>query len=298
MITDPSDAAYELTYQPLKDTIADYDSPVVKSAAIHTLGTSTFYGGAATSEVLELMEYLLEIVESDGNSVDAGDSGPVVTAALEEWGFLATQIEDLEEESPSAMEPFVDQLESTDTNVQVAAGENIALLFEKSFTELEDEEDVDSNSDLGSDDDNPEGSGSSPDGAPKMVKRYDACRNTAQLKQQLASLASISSRRLSKKDRKSLHTNFADILNSVDNPTRGPRYQNALNKETGKRYGSRLVVRIHRTGVMKIDRWWKLHRLRALRRVLGGVFMVHYEKNEVVFESLPYVYSLESCPLH
>jgi len=42
---------------------------------------------------------------------------------------------------------------------------------------------------------------------------------------------------------------------------------------------------------MKIDKWWKLHRLQALRRVLGGGFVVHYEDNEVIFDSLPYVYS-------
>ncbi|KAI9747525.1 MAG: hypothetical protein M1815_004135 [Lichina confinis] len=280
MITDPSDDAYELMNAPLKDVVGDYASPMVKAAAIHTLGASTFFGGAASSEVVELMDFLLQIVETDGASVDATDSGPVVTAALEEWGFLATQIEDLEQESTEAMEALTDQLQSSDTHVQVAAGEDIALLFEKSFTEVEDGESdpEDADEDFEAD---------TTPGTPKLVKRYDVCRNVGQLKHRLSSLASVSGKRLSKKDKKSLHTNFADILNSVENPTRGPRYQNALNQETGKRYGSRLVVRIHRTGVMRIDKWWKLHRLRALRRILGGGFMVHYEKNSVVFESLP-----------
>ena len=283
-ISDPSDTVYDATRQALKDTITDCDVTVIKSGALHALGVVTFYGGASTPEVLSVMEFLLEIIGSDGHSVGAGDLGAVVTAALEEWGFLATQIDDLERESPVAMDPFIDQLESTDANVQVAAGENIALLFEKSFTEREEDE---SSADEAEEEDVE--SDASP-GGPKMVKRYDACRNTSQLNHQLSRLASISSRRLSKKDKRSLHTNFADILNSVQNPTRGPRYQNAVNQETGKRYGSRMVVRIHRTGVMRIDKWWKLHRLRALRRTLGGGFMVHYEKNEVVFESLPYVW--------
>ena len=47
------------------------------------------------------------------------------------------------------------------------------------------------------------------------------------------------------------------------------------------------MVRIHKTGVMRIDRWWKLHRLQGLRRVLQGGFVRHYESNEVVFETLP-----------
>ena len=100
-------------------------------------------------------------------------------------------------------------------------------------------------------------------------------------------MATISTRHLSKTDKKALRTNFSDILNSIEYPTHGPKYQNAISEETGKRYGSRMVVRIHKTGVMRIDRWWKLHRLQGLRRVLQGGFVRHYESNEVVFETLP-----------
>ncbi|KAI9671951.1 MAG: hypothetical protein M1817_003497 [Caeruleum heppii] len=280
LVTDPSDSIYDLIFDPLKRSINDSESFVVKAAAIQTLSTATFYGGASLDETQAIMDYLLEVIESDGLSVDAGDSSGVVTAALEEWGFLATQLDDLEESSQEAMEAFVEQLESSHPGVQIAAGENIALLYEKSYTELEDDEEIES-----SDDEDPANE-LSRDG-PRMVKRYDPYRRPDQLKHLLSTLATVSSRRISKRDKKCLHTNFADILNSVENPTRGPRYQNALNHETGKRYGSRMNVRIHRTGVMRIDRWWKLLRLQALRRVLGGGFVGHYEKNEVVFDSLP-----------
>ena len=121
----------------------------------------------------------------------------------------------------------------------------------------------------------------------KSVKRYEVYRQKNQLEHTLSQLATESSKRIAKKDRKALHTNFNDILSTVEYPPRGPRYQKAIDQETGKRYGSRLTVRIHKTGSMKIDKWWKLHRLQALRRLLGGGFVVHYEKNEVVFESLP-----------
>ncbi|KAI9788401.1 MAG: hypothetical protein M1816_006926 [Peltula sp. TS41687] len=280
-VTDPSDSIYDLIHQAVKRAISDFESPAVKLSAIHALGAAAFFGGVVDEEALSIMEYLLEIVESDGHSIEAGDSAAVVTAALEEWGFLATRIEDLEEDSQTAMEAFVDQLESSDASVQIAAGENIALVYEKSFTEQEEDESSNGEEEDGDPEDN-----SSPDG-PKMVKRYEPYRNVGQLTSQLSALASVSSRRLSKKDKKSLHTSFADVLNSVENPTRGPRYQNALNQETGKRYGSRMVVRVNRAGVMKIDKWWKLHRLQALRRILGGGFLVHYEKNAVVFDSLP-----------
>ena len=282
LLTIPSESIYDNVSQPLKRSISDSGSVATKAAAIHTLGTCTIYGGASDDEILENMVYLLEIVSSDGNSVEAGDERDVVTAALEEWGFLATYIDDLEDESTEAMEAFVDQLESSDPTVQVAAGENIALVYEKSYTPREDDEEVSDDGEAMSD---PEDD--SVAGAPKFVKRYTPYRRTDQLVHTLASLASLSTRKLSKKDKKSLHSNFADILNSVENPTRGPRYQNAVSHETGKRYGSRMVVRIHQNGVMRIDKWWKLHRLKALRRVLQGGFIGHYEKNEVVFESLP-----------
>jgi hypothetical protein len=271
---------YDALCRALKIAYTDSEHYSVKAAAIHTLGAAAIYGGASDPEIEEIMDSLLEIIESDGESIGAGDSGEVVAAACEEWGFLATSIEDVEDKTEAAMEAFVEQLESSDTSVQVAAGENIALLYEKSYTEREaadgpasDEEDED---------------GYTIDSS--LVKRYEVYRQKHQLEHMLSQLANESSRRIAKKNRKALHVNFNDILNTVEHPQRGPRYQKAIDKETGLRYGSRLTVRIHKTGSMKIDKWWKLHRLQALRRVLGGGFVVHYENNEVVFDSLPCVF--------
>lgn len=283
LITDPLDTIYDAATKPLQNTITDSTSFATKTSAIHALGICTFYGGASVEEVTEIMSSFLAIVESDGESAGAADSAEVVTAALEEWGFLATQLEDIEDDSPEAMDAFIEQLDSSEASVQIAAGENIALVYEKSYTPLEDDEEAPDAGDAGLSDPEEE----TPRNAEKLVKRYDPYRQPYLLTQKLSALASISSRRLSKKDKKSLHTNFSDILNSVENPTRGPRYQKAVDQETGKRYGSRMVVRIHKTGSMRIDRWWKLLRLKALRRALGGGFIIHYVDNEVVFESLP-----------
>lgn len=275
LITSPSDQIYEATAPVLKRTITDSTSVPTKTAAIHTLGICTFYGGASDDEILENMSYLLEIVSSDGHFIDAGDESTPVTTALEEWGFLATQIEDLSDETEEYMEVFVDQLGSNNSSVQIAAGENIALLYEKSYTPREEDEILsDSDEDAAS-------------GAEKLVKRYTVYRRHDQLVRDLNDLSKLSTRSISRKEKKSIHSNFADILNSVENPTCGPRYQNAINHETGNRYGSRIAVRIHSDGVMRIDKWWKLMRLKGLRRVLQGGFVTHYEKNGVVFESLP-----------
>ena len=281
ILTDPADTIYDAVYSQLKRTITDSESSLSKAAAIHTLGVSTFYGGASLEATQETMEFFIEIVESDGNSVGAGDDATVVTAAVEEWAFLATQLDDVEEATEVAMDAFVEQLSSAHPGLQIAAGENIALLYEKSYTELEEDEEPPERSDLDDLDDELE------QGGPVMVKRYQVYRREDQLKRELSLLANISGKSISKKDRKNLHMNFADILNTVEHPTLGPRYQKAINKETNKSYGSRLTVRIRDVGEMKIDRWWKFHRLQALRRVLQGGFVVHYENNRVVFDTLP-----------
>lgn len=227
------------------------------------------------------MTFFLEIIESDGASVEAQDEGNVVVAALEEWGLLATEIEDLEEETQTAVEAFVEQLESADAAVQIAAGENIALLFEKSYTIQEDDEKV-------SDEDDRDDPEHVPNGE-KMVKRYHAYRRQDQLLHTLDGLANVSTRHISKRDRKTLHSSFADIKNTVEKPTRGPGYSTAIDQETGRAYGSgRMKVRISNKVVIKIDKWWKLQRMNALRRVLQGGFKDHYFRNDMVSSALPY----------
>lgn len=283
LITSPSDLIYETASTPLKRTVSHSLSTTAKTAAIHTLGTCTFWGGASDDEILENMDFLLEIISSDGHTIDAPDEPDPVVAALEEWGFLCTLIDDMSAQSEDATEAFAEQIESSYPSVQVAAGKNIALLFEKSFKPIDPDEDSLADypdSDLIADpDDESE--------KPKLIRLYPAYRRTDQLMHSLQSIASTSTHHISKSDRKSLRTHFSDILNSVEYPTRGPRYQNAISDETGKRYGSRMVVKIQKGGVMRIDKWWKLHRLQGLRRVLQGGFVGHYESNEVVFETLP-----------
>lgn len=283
ILTEPTDTICDIVYPQLKHSIEDSESSVVKAAAIHTLGVATYYGGTSDDSMQETLDLLLEIIESDGTSIGAGDDGTVVTAALEEWGFIATLMDDLEDTTEPAMEAFVEQISSSDPNVQIAAGENIAMLYEKSYTELEEDEeppemDEEEEEEFMNDRDPSE---------PVMVKRYTVYRREDQLKHELRRLANISGKSISKKDKKSLHANFADILNTVEHPTRGPKYRNAIDSETNKRYGSRMTVRISTKGEIRIDKWWKLQRLQALRRVLQGGFITHFEKNEVVFTTLP-----------
>ncbi|KAH0615118.1 uncharacterized protein H6S33_000754 [Morchella sextelata] len=267
IITDPTEDLFHKLQTTLCRQITDNASLPLKSLLIHTLGAATFYGGAALSETEEIMNFLLEIIESDGHNVGAGDDEGVVTAALEEWGSLCTQLEDAEAITSLSIDTLVDQLDSSEISVQIAAGENIALLYEKSYT-LAEEDELDD-----------------PNEHKKFIQRYVPYPRHDSLLESLQRLSSGSKKHLSKRNKKTQHSAFADILHSVENPLKGPRYSEALDKNDRVR-GSRMTVRVHSKGVLRVDRWWKLHRLQFLRRVLQGGFLNHWVENPVIFESL------------
>ncbi|KAJ5219830.1 hypothetical protein N7468_009034 [Penicillium chermesinum] len=281
-ITSSDDKIYENTEPLLTRTIRDSESNAVKAAAIQCLGATTMFGGAGEDGILDQMTFLLDIVASDGQSIGAADDPKSVTAALQVWGFLLTEIDDFEGESEESIQILMDQLDSSDSGVQIAAGENIALLYEKSYTPQEDDDDEASEEEESDEHENDLSSG------PKLVKRYNAYHNTPELERQLESLASIHTKRISKRDKKSLHSSFASILTTVENPRRGPRYNTAIDQDTNRHYGSTLTVKIGRHGIMSIDRWWKWARLAGLRRILQGGFAEHYyQGNRSVLDNLP-----------
>ena len=272
------DISYDGVAAQLKRTISDSQSLPTKAAAIHCLGTCVAFCGAGEEEISEVLNFLLEIASSDGSFVGATDDADTVTAALQEYGFLTTYLEDLEGESEDAAVTFVDQLDSENVHVQIAAGENIALLYEKSYTPLEEDEaasdfeETEDNSSSGEDSGNSDG--------PKLVKRYNAYHNTYEVLEKVQSLASLSTRKLNKHDKRKLHQSFASVQITVENPRLGLQTNNA----------SKMTVRIHQEGEMKVDRWWKLMRLNALRRLLQGGFVNHYfEGNKQVLDTLPLI---------
>lgn len=235
------------------------------------------------------MTFFLEIISSDGEYVDALDEPEPVAAALKAYGFLATLADDLSSESSEALETFVDQLDSSSASVIISSGENIALLYEKAYISVPKDEVADERSPdiLVLEDDN--------EGKEYYQRQYDLYEDQKHLETKLRSLTH-SSKSVSKTDRKSLHSSFADILHSVQNPTHGPHFSTALDPETGLERGSRMKLKSPGKGkgnsaaIATIDKWWLLHRHRALKEVLGPGFLVHYEANEAIFEALPIVF--------
>ncbi|QDS70986.1 hypothetical protein FKW77_007537 [Venturia effusa] len=273
---------YEDVHQALRNRIQDDSSAAAQEAAIHTLGVAAYFGGGGIEGTEDTMDYLLDIIETDGEHIGAIDNGPVVAAALQEWGFLATQYSDLEGKTERPLECFENQLESTDLHVLQAAGENIALLYEQSYKRST--EDDDNNGSSGAEDEFEAGDF-------KRVhwrKAYDVYPgNEFGLKSSLADLSRSSARHLGKEKRKDLHKTFSDVLHTVEHPWRGPRFSTALDENMTAYMGHRLSVRYGRDGVMTVDRWWKLHRYEAIKRVVGPGFLTHYTLNQVVRKALP-----------
>jgi hypothetical protein len=269
--------------QALRTRIEDSDSPAAQEAAIHALGAATFFGSADLDETEEVMEFFLDIIESDGEHIDAHDNGDVVAAALQEWGLLATQFQELDGKTERPLECFESQLDSAIVAVQIAAGENIAFLYEQSFSPLGEEDEEGAGGD-GSDDEFEYGKFQ----RKHWVKRYGVYTgNEFALKSKLSELARSSARHVGREKRKDLHKTFSDVLHTVEHPWRGPKFSTALNEEMTSYMGHRHVVRFGKEGSVTINRWWKLHRYEAIKRIVGGGFATHYHANEVVYGSLP-----------
>ncbi|KAI1452807.1 interferon-related developmental regulator-domain-containing protein [Annulohypoxylon moriforme] len=247
----------------------DDDNEQIKVAAIRAMGVSTLCGGGSVTAAEEFLEFLIEIIQSDGHVIDAGDNGPVVAAALNAWGFVATGLDDLEEQSTEALEAFMEQLDSTDVDVQVAAGSNIALLLE-SAREYEEET------------------------GETWNMRYDQDA----LLHRMHALTRESSKSISKKDKRQLHSNFNSIVTSLEHG-KGPGYSTARrfasNPHTGgnksdfngdyQEYGYRQKLRIQNISIV-IDTWSLSARVGMLKSILGGGLANHYLNNPVVRDLL------------
>ncbi|KAI0521885.1 interferon-related developmental regulator-domain-containing protein [Xylaria bambusicola] len=269
ILTTQAESFYDHMYPSLKGLCQDSDEAAIKVEAIEAMSIATMCGGGSMVAAEELLDFLLEIVESDGHSVEAGDNGPVVSAALKAWGFVASNLDDLQEQSDQALEAFTEQLDSTDVDVQVSAGTNIALIFE-SVREYEDE--TEEASDL----------------------QYDQHK----LMQRMTALVRESSKAVSKKDRKHLHASFNSVLTSLEHG-KGPGYSTARrmasNPHTGgtkmdfgeeyREYGYREKIRIHNISMI-IDTWSLSTRVEMLRSVLGAGLAIHYLENPAIKDIL------------
>ncbi|KAL9946794.1 hypothetical protein D7B24_005110 [Verticillium nonalfalfae] len=269
LLTSPSDSLYDDIYQQIEKACEDDESAEVKAAAIQAMAVTALYGGGSETAAEELLEFLVGVVESDGESVGAGDNGDVVVAALQSWAFVASQIDDISELVSAAMDAFVEQLDSTDVDVQTSAGFNIAFIFEAARDHEEETGEV-------------------------MNLQYDPKR----LISRMAEASKPAAKGTSRKDRRHLRKNFASIVTSLEHG-KGPGYSTsgrpASNPHTGgskiehdgdvQEFGYREKLRVGESIVL-IDSWSLMARVDTVRNIVGGGFPTHFNDNPTVADLL------------
>ncbi|KAI1085038.1 interferon-related developmental regulator-domain-containing protein [Whalleya microplaca] len=270
VLSTESDVQYETVYARifpvLKGVCEDSDVESVIVESIRALAVAAVCGGGFARP---LMEFFLEIIESDGHVINSGDNGPIVIAALTCWGFVASNVGDLEEQSTQALEAFTEQLDSADVDVQIAAGEAIALLMEAA-REYEAETDE-----------------------PWNIQ-YDQ----GDLVRRVRLLTKESAKTISKRNRRQLHASFNSVLTSIERGL-GPGYSTAhrmaSNPHTGgtrtdfnddvKEYGYREKVSFGNI-TMVVDSWALAAQIDKLKAVFGTNLPKQYMENPVVQELL------------
>ena len=275
IITDPSEALWDKTARTLKNTLSDFESVALKALIISTLGIGCFFTGGNT-EKLALMAYLLEVISTDGESIGADQSPEVVHAALQSWGLLATETEeDPQVITEDAIDIFVEQLDSSHVEVQIAAGENIALLYEMSYTEVDDdmeEKQVEYWKARGKvlvyDDET-------------FIQKYQPYGRENDLLNTISGLTSGTKKHLHKKNRKTQHTAFHYILRGIEHPLVGEGQPNQK-------------LKIKSNSQLAIDQWWKLIRVHGLKSMLRGGWQTHLMYNDRFLRRLGYAFITSS----
>ncbi|TWU76953.1 hypothetical protein ED733_007180 [Metarhizium rileyi] len=253
----------------LKQILVDDDDDQCKTYAIYALCMTVLYAGGLEQSALEVMQYLLEIVQSDGESVESHDSAVVVSAAMVGWAFVAGHVSDFSDYADTAMDAFVDQLDSSDTEIQCNAGQAIALIFESSRNHEQET------------------------GEPFQLP-YDPQRLIGRINE----LAKLSTKSVSRKARRDLRESLVSVITSLERGV-GPYYSTALylpekdshvppsqRTDDGQaEYGYRCRLRLgnHST---RIDSWSLFSRVNMMKILFRGGLQHHVFVNPVVVECL------------
>ncbi|KAH6610828.1 hypothetical protein Trco_000848 [Trichoderma cornu-damae] len=253
----------------LKQIMMDDDDDDCRVFAIYALCMTVLYAGGLEEAALEVMEFLVEIVRTDGEHVEAHDNAVIVAAALQGWCFVASHVADFSDYADIAMDAFVDQLDSDDIEVQSNAGGCVALIFEASRNHIEET------------------------GEPFQLQ-YDPQR----LAGRMSELARLSAKSVSRKHRRSLRENLLSVVTSLERGV-GPFYSTALYiPEKGEHvpvaqrtddgqaeYGYRCKLRLG-SHVAKIDTWSLYFRANLMRVIFKAGLQHHVLVNPVVVECL------------
>ncbi|KAL1920293.1 uncharacterized protein VTP21DRAFT_1439 [Calcarisporiella thermophila] len=199
-IGEEDESMFQEVYSLLKYTIVNNPSSSVKCSCIDTLAMACFIA-ASIEDTIECLGFFFEILKTSSRSINSDESDAALTHAANAYGLLFSIIwgegrgdeSTLQEELKKVMPVQLKLLESSVMETRVAAGLNIALIFESaSFHNEDDEDEV-------------EIAGNNTE--------YDQMDELVELLQQLAT---DSNRRRSKKDRSHQRSVFRDIVRTVE----------------------------------------------------------------------------------
>ncbi|KAJ6780195.1 hypothetical protein PWT90_04455 [Aphanocladium album] len=260
---------YDAASRALKQILLDDDDDACRVWAVYALAMSVLYGGGVEEAALETMEYLVDIVQSDGESVEAHDNAAIVSAALLAWGFVAGHVDDYSDFADAAIDAFTDQLDSSDVEVQSNAAMCVALIYESSKAH------------------------EAETGKPFQLQ-YDPQR----LVGRISELAKLSAKSVSRRSRRDLREALVSVVTSLERGV-GPYYSTALympekdervppgqRTEDGRaEYGYRYKLRIQNRAA-KVDTWSLYFRVTMMKLLFRGGLEKHMFINPVVSECL------------
>ncbi|KAK9472082.1 interferon-related developmental regulator-domain-containing protein [Dipodascopsis tothii] len=287
-ITDPAEDSFSspTVVTQLKSIVR---SDRAKVPAIYALATAIFFV-EDPAETDETIDFLLEIVESNGTAADAADDAATVAAAIAAVGFLGTGLDSVEDLGQRSLPALVDQLDAADVDVRVAAGQAIACLYQRYADEVpepdDDDEPASSVMDARFD-----GTPGSPAARPPAARRSDAEElyyDTEALVDQLRALATSSSKSLAKASRRTLHAVFRDVLDTVRASVRRthPDVLAGDDAPAAATYSIYVTLNFGKFDKLNVNSWATDVRLQHLRRILGHGIGAHFSRNEAVRSAL------------
>ncbi|KAI9491503.1 interferon-related developmental regulator-domain-containing protein [Zychaea mexicana] len=252
---DEQEELFGMVLSLLKNTITDALDVRLKHQCIETLALITLIA-ASNADTRGGLDYFFKILISNGESLQPdeklkqGAMDELLCTSLRAYGLLYAALfgdgrgtwEDAWDESQGVMPAHIDFLESTSKENRVAAGENVALMFdcvqvshkhaqEMSEFEVEDKPEYEEIDDL-----------------VDMLQR----------------LSTDSNRRVNKQDRKEQKSAFRDIIRSVEEGSRP--------KQKLKIGGQNMLFR----------GWARIIMLAAFRSFLGAGLAQHLQENELL----------------
>lgn len=255
--------------QTIRQIVMDDDDDDCRVFGLYALCFAVLYGGGGEEDAQTILDYLADIVQTDGESIEAHDNALLVAAALQGWAFVASHVEDMSDPAFVAIDAFVDQLESGDVHVQSHAAACIALIFEASRLHEHDT------------------------GAPFQLP-YDP----KQLAGRINEITKQVSKSVSKKDRRGLRETLNSVVTSLERGV-GPGYSTAgftpeyregkpsgkVNEDGVVEFGYRLKLRLG-NHVAIINSWSLLSRVDMMKLLFGGYLSRHMFDNPIVTECL------------